>query len=295
MSVAIKLYQRTLSESQEDQEFLAVIPSFPKTGCLDDLRRKIEEDELTSNGNYLFVQADHTCGKEDEKTLTIEVLTCTTDDINIRQVDVQIKFVEEETEHTNNDDTVTAKEDHARHDAMSSSETEPSGTSWLNFKNPKPWEIKRIKIYTPEEISKARGMKSLYYNFWNKRAKALCSRAPNLSKQSICTKINEGWRYEQERILKEEAEVIHKTEHTPPDSLKAGTLNNNMSSIEEASAKLRAVTAKLGGQKPLHASRKDLLAEQARAKSKLKRAQESMRKNLKIKKSKIDAVVGNKD
>ena len=291
MSVAIKLYKRALLYSQE---FLVVIPSFPRTSSLHDLRREIENEELLSNGNYIFVHnAGHACGKEDEKTLTIEDLV--NDDANIlkdgRQVDVEIKFVDEETEDTSTEENVPE----AAGATSDSCETESStSASWQTFKYPKPWEVKNVKIYSPDEIIKSRGMKSSYCKFWNKRAKELCSQAPNLSKKSICTTMNEEWRLEQERILKEEAEVINKTEATPPNSLKAGTLKTNISAIEEASAKLRSISAKLGNRATPPSSRKDLLAEQARARSRLKRAQETMRKNLKVKKSKINAVVGEK-
>ena len=166
MSVAIKLYKRALPYSQE---FLAVIPSFPRTSSLHHLRREIENEELLSNGNYIFVHnAGHACGKEDKKTLTIEDLV--NDDANIegkilkegRQVDVEIKFVDEETEDTSKEENVLE----AAGATSDSCETESStSASWQTFKYPKPWEVKNVKIYSPDEIIKSRGMKSSYCKF----------------------------------------------------------------------------------------------------------------------------------
>lgn len=292
MSVAIKLYQRPLPDSL--QEFLAVIPSFPRSSSLSALRKKIDEEELI-NGSYVFVlhKADHS--KEEETVMTALVHA------KEQQVDLEIKFVaidedEKETveEEGQGEDDLQDADDAStsvRGNSRGESSEPSTSVSWQIFKSPKPWEVKNIKIYTPEEICKARGVKAAYCKFWNKRVKALCSYA--ISKQSICKKVNDEWRLEQETILKKEAEIIQKAGEPAPAGLKAGTLNNNIYTIAEASTQLKGLTARLQDKNSPPASRKVLLAEQARAKSKLKRAQETMRKNLKVKKSKIDAVVGN--
>lgn len=158
------------------------------------------------------------------------------------------------------------------------------------FKQQNSLEVKKIKIYTSEEIGQARGMRASYLKFWNKRAKALCTKAPNLSKKTIYAKINDEWRLEQEQILKREAEVLEKSVEAPV-SLKAGTLTKNMASINEATEEMRETTSKLREKSLSSSQRKELTAFQRRAQTKLKRAQDTMRKNLKVKKSKIDAVM----
>ncbi len=69
-----------------------------------------------------------------------------------------------------------------------------------------------------------------------------------------------------------------------PVSLKAGTLTKNMEAINEAAEEMRETTSKLREKSLSSSQRKELKAFQRRAQTKLKRAQDTMRKNLKVKK-----------
>ncbi len=296
-SVVIKLFE-TVSQSRV---FHAVIPSFPIKASLSDLRREIHEEDLL-DGKYVFVNDGKVCAKDTEGELTVEASSSHADGADENCEDerpinvVEVKFVNDSEEGKNtSDETPTSDEsseelEDTRKSELSSSRGTKREGAWQMFKLPNSLEVKQIKIYTSEEIGQARGMRASYLKFWNKRAKALCTKAPNLSKKTIYDKINDEWRLEQEQILKREAEVLEKSAEAPV-SLKAGTLTKNMEAINEATEEMRETTSKLRGKSLSSSQRKELTAFQRRAQTKLKRAQDTMRKNLKVKKSKIDAVM----
>ena len=291
-NVCIRIFE-TVSGSQE---FLAIIPSFAKTGTISNLRREISNGELLTKEEYVFVNNERAYEIKEEDDVTIDEFAT---DANIKDViSIEGKFVKEDETAT-----ATSDEDESLDDLETSRATstasEPSGSEnsktksafWQVFKYQNSWEMKNVKIYSTEEINKARGMRAAYFRFWNQRVKALCSQTPNISKRSLCQQINEEWRSEQHSILQQETEVLKKTTETPPASLKSGTLNANLLRMEEATKELEDTTDKLTNKTLSAKERNDYEAVQRRAKSNLKRAQESMRKNLKVKKCKIDAFV----
>lgn len=87
-------------------------------------------------------------------------------------------------------------------------------------------------------------MGASYLKFWNRRAKALVQRHLTFKEVNL-QKIDEDWRFEQEKILKEEADVLNKIVKTAPPSLKVGTLRKNMSAIDQACHELRNTKSKL--------------------------------------------------
>ena len=185
-SVVIKLFE-TVSQSRV---FRAVIPSFPINASLSDLRREIDEEELL-HGKFYFVNDGQMCAKDTEGELTVEALSSHADGADENCGDkrpiqvVEVKFVPEEGKNTSDenptsDESSEELEDTRESEPSSSRDTKSKG-AWKMFKQQNSLEIKKIKIYTSEEIGQARGMRASYLKFWNKRAKALCTKAPNLS------------------------------------------------------------------------------------------------------------------
>jgi hypothetical protein len=73
------------------------------------------------------------------------------------------------------------------------------------LRNPKPWEVKGIKIYS-QEVDTAVGYEKQRREFWNQEAKNL-SRSTNLSCEHIAKRINERWSNEKATILQNELDA----------------------------------------------------------------------------------------
>ncbi|CAB4027461.1 Hypothetical predicted protein [Paramuricea clavata] len=83
----------------------------------------------------------------------------------------------------------------------------PSRMTISSFlRNPKPWEVKGIKIYSQQEVDTAVGYEKQRREFWNQEAKNL-SRSTNLSREHIAKCINERWRKEKATILQNELDA----------------------------------------------------------------------------------------
>jgi multidrug resistance efflux pump len=112
---------------------------------------------------------------------------------------------------------------------------------------------------------------------------------PNASRKKISSQVDEEWRKEQNNILSAEAKIVEEIGGgKSPEGLKPGTLHKNMKAIDHARSTLEETEAKLANKAISAEEKQRLLANQKRARAQLKRAQESMRKNLNVKKQKID-------
>lgn len=151
---------------------------------------------------------DQVCAKDIERALTVEALWSYGADEDCedkQQMVVEVKFLNDrdESKNTSNknpmsDESSKESEDMRESELLHSYDTKSKGT-WQMFKHQNSLKVKKIKICTSEEIAKARGMRASYLKFWNKRAKALCTKTP---KKFVYAKQNEELRFEQEQILK---------------------------------------------------------------------------------------------
>lgn len=299
MSVSVKLF--------EGEEVVGVIPSFQETETLESLRKLIVEEDVIED-EFVFLW----CGKvsqfqegvlkvEDiggeimmvggKKVLRVEV------GIGMGQVesesdgeygggqDMEQKSTERTTRDGEREEQKIKQPQELKRKA-----TEVGGKVLAKeersfakaFHRQKPWELKQIKLYSEQQVVSSRGMRQEYFKFWNKRVKEFCLENPSYSKQRICAQINEQWRQKQQEILKTEADMKH-------NSKKPGTISNNMQRIEAANQELQALQNELGGAGLSQGKKERLLAEKQRLRSELKKAQETMRKNLKSGKSKKSA------
>lgn len=274
MYACIKLYT--------DDSIVAVIPRFELTNRLEDLRKKIDEDDLVEEP-YTFDRVS----QSGEKETNVEDVAI--DDENgggssDRQV-VKVFLKIEEHERAQS----TCKDSKEKATDIGEKKPNMDEEKWkAAFKPQKPWEVKMIKIYSEEEVKRARGMRSTYLKFWNKRVKEICRQTPSASKAKISSQVNNEWRKEQTTILKTEANILDTTGEKSPEGLKPGTLNNNMASINAASNELKEIEERLSEPTISSSEKKRLFANQKRAQSQMKRAQEVMRKNLKAKKHKAE-------
>ncbi len=224
---------------QNNSSVVAVIPAFELALNLKELRNRIYEDELLE-GQFAFTgityQEENEIAVEDvvivddkhgesssRKVVKIQVTTA--EECEVGEVDSRLHSQEKkETE-------CTAKA------PSSSNEVEEKWKAAFRYQS--PWEPKRIKIYSDDEVKKARGMRSEYLKFWNKRVKELCRQMPNASRKKISSQVDEEWRKEQNNILSAEAKIVEEIgSGKSPEGLKPGTLHKNMKAIDHARSTL---------------------------------------------------------
>ena len=168
--------------------------------------------------------------------------------------------------------------------------------SSLNFlRSPTSWEIRGVKVYTEEEIAKAKGMEKKRQLYWNDQAKKLCKDTTK-SKGQIAKSIDMAWRQHQSTLLlKEEALVsqMKSTANTDPEifgkrKCKPGTIQKNADRIRQHTIALDEVNTELGAspinifQGPNAAKKRKMLVDRKKYHlTELKKAQDAMRKNVK--------------
>ena len=152
------------------------------------------------------------------------------------------------------------------------------------LRNPKPWEVKGIKIYSQQEVDTAVGYEKQRREFWNQEAKNL-SRSTNLSREHIAKCINERWRKEKATILQNEldAKLASGVHQATPNTKK--TVCKNWERVKELRDEITDVEENMARMEKGKNTDSGLLSRLKQKKSclmsKLKKAQDCMRKNLK--------------
>ena len=289
MYACIKLYM--------NDKVVGVIPRFELTDLLVSLRQQIDEDELVEVPfSFLrIIPETENVNISSEEVVKVEDIAIEDENggsSNKHVVKVQLNLHELLPGSPNpSSNEVQIKSNEVAGKVIDKTQKTAEEDVWkVAFRFQRPWEVKMIKIYSEEEISRARGMRSTYLKFWNKRVKEVCRKSPSASKKTVCNIVNKEWREEQKAILETEKAILDTSGANSPVGLKPGTLNNNMATINDVSQELKEIEEMLS--EPKISKNKEkvqrLIARQQRARSQMKRAQEVMRKNLKAKKAKTD-------
>lgn len=169
-----------------------------------------------------------------------------------------------------------------------------SNTPSSFLRSPKAWEIRGVKIYTQNEIETAKGMEKKRREFWNQTAKKLCNETKK-SKCNVVKAIEIAWREHQATLLLEENNLLSRIQEDVGRNIavpnqrkcKPGTIQKNANRIRQNKIELDKVNDKIVGTEcssgigkkrklnELQDRKKYLLAE-------MKKAQDVMRKNLKV-------------
>lgn len=208
---------------------------------------------------------------------------------------------------TNTDDGRSSPSTSFANTPNSSNEDSPKDTEtkkhWRSCSNsaaflrsPSSWEVRGVKIYSLEEVEAAKGMEKKRRVFWNNMAKKLCKETTK-PKQIIGKTINEEWRKEQGNLLLAEQDLLLATETETNvlscRKLKPRTIGNNAQRIRNKQEELDKINARIDkAKKQLPGQKRKIeLDELERTKkfflSDMKKAQDAMRKNLKVKMSTV--------
>lgn len=271
---------------------VAVIPKFELSKSTEELRNRINDDQLVE-GQFSFVAVPN---KPDENNTKVEDIvsddeceeSCESESSNRRVVIVKLLTTDESNGDNNwpQGETLHGTAGDIAPNVSASRQT-PEKNEWkTHFHYQFSHQIKGLKMYTDQQIKKARGMRSDYFKFWNERVKELCREMPGASRKKIIRQIEEDWRKKQSAILNTEAAFFEKNHcGKKPDGLKPGTLNKNLQAIQHEQRELLHIEEQLQKKGNSAVVKKRLIANKQRARSQLKRAQETMRKNLNKKKT----------
>jgi hypothetical protein len=175
----------------------------------------------------------------------------------------------------------------------------------LQLRSPTTTEIRSLKIYTDIEIKQGKGQDQAYKIFWNERVRKMAKNR-NISKKEIYKRTNEEWRLHRSKLLvkdhtgKEELVTpndndMQKAEDRPKaKKMKAATVPSNISRVKIASARIENLQAEVNLKTEVlkktvdSIARKDILTALSQlqtcldaASAELRRAQDTLRKNLK--------------
>ena len=182
----------------------------------------------------------------------------------------------------------------------------------FQLRSPTTCEFRNLKIYTDAEIKKGRGQEQAYRTFWNEKVKKMAKNR-QISNKEIYKRANDEWRHHRSKVLVKDSidmeEIVkstytekredEETEDGPQaKKLKAGTVPSNISRVKAASASLESLLAELNRKteelkktfdpilkKEIQTELSQLQMSLDSSKSEMRKAQETLRKNLKTKKS----------
>ena len=184
----------------------------------------------------------------------------------------------------------------------------------LTLKSPTTADLRGLKIYTEDEIKKGKGSQAMYRQFWNKKIKEFAKNRA-LSNDEICKRVNEEWRFHKTTLLVKESKDVdevmsqclksvggNNTQDGPKaKKMKAKTLPSNVSRMNAAVQQAEDLTVQITlKNKELQnavnpASAGEIKSELSRlqasldsTKSEIRKAQDTMRKNLQTKQSEIN-------
>lgn len=297
----------------KDGENIGVLPCFDEQDILTNLRDEICEDFDLSNFSFSFEESLLDC--DQESLLKVESISEKRSDVSEAEGCLVIKIISfappsepkqsassllssESSTTKNNDDSS------APSTSFASSSTNHAGTRkpWKSFskpatflRSPSSWELRGVKIYSLEEIEVAKGIEKKRRVFWNDMAKKMCKETTK-PKQIIGKTINDEWRKHQANLLLEEQDLLsaateaeNKGGNIPCGrKLKSGTIGKNAQRIRNNQDELAKITAQIDKVKKQEPGqkRKIELNELERTKkfciSDMKKAQDVMRKNLKV-------------
>ena len=293
-----------------------ILPHFIESKTLRDLRTQLTQDGFVPANNYQFIFGGVLVFTAQENILSVKAVatqeSTTSDGRNILRVQTSYIPMNKPNEQIAVGSTkgelgqpkseplkAAQSEGHLTESACigeCESRKEPSNEaditpkqrlrSYPILRSPKPWEVRGIKIYSLSEIESATGYEKPRREHWNKEAESLCC-STNLSRSEVVQKINESWRKEKRRILEHKLENISSgKEAGPSKSLKKSTLENNMERIRHIESELSAIEEEISKSKykiesPTNQSTiKRLQSRKSYLYSQMKKAEDSMRKNL---------------
>lgn len=188
---------------------------------------------------------------------------------------------------------------------------QPKPTKMLKLQSPTTAEVRNLKMFTATEIENGRGKEPEYRKFWNKKVQDL-SKNRNISNKEIYKRVNESWQLHRCKLLQvetrdvqtksKEIENMRECEATGSheSKMKKTTLTKNVLGVREASEAIKSLAAEVTclseSLKRSHDAleknkfQNDLKHAKTRldaSRSELRKAQDTLRKNLGVKKSEL--------
>lgn len=267
----------------KENDTIGVIPAFKRETVLSDLRLDIEEDFDCKD--FIFLQDGMPLDVSQEILTNID---------SVKEEAFGLSIIKISSPPLPESTIVVQTS------AMTSQPTEfaegcqVSSDSFL--RRPSSWEVRGIKIYSEDEIVRSNGFEKKRREFWNNMAKTLCKETQK-SRAVIAKEINEAWRDYKTSLLLAEEKILSETDTlgtSTKETMKPGTLVKNADRIRHNKNVLDATNVEIEDIRrsqdkgPQRKRKLEMLEEKKRFyQSDMKKAQDSMRKNLNVKLSDV--------
>lgn len=286
----------------EDNEALGIIPAFDTELSLTNLRREIEDDFEINEFDFKQNETGQQINIQEEAVIKVVSIMqiATTNEVPIINITKRLpnpfksscKGNHLSTTNTSKKSTCTT-ETVSVSPGVASFQNVSTNTNFL--RSPTSWEIRGVKVYTEEEIARAKGMERKRRLFWNAEAKKLCKDTTK-PKGQITKTIDVAWRKHQSTLLLEEEALLSQiksttnidTEMFGKRKCKPGTIKKNADRIRQHTIALDDVNTQLSAnpidiiQEPDKSKKRKMLVDRKKYHlTELKKAQDAMRKNLK--------------
>ena len=175
-------------EIMENYEALGIIPAFDTELSLTNLRREIEDDFEINDFDFKQNETGQQTNTQEEAVIKVVSIMQipTTNEVPIINITKRLPNpfksscinITKRLPNPFKSTTNTSKKSTCTTETVSVS---PGVASFQNvstntnfLRSPTSWEMRGVKVYTEEEIARAKGMERKHRLFWNAEAKKLC-------------------------------------------------------------------------------------------------------------------------
>ena len=292
---------------------VAILFDVEPTIFLRELRSVISNQvaDIISSNDYRFQHQGVELTRSQENSVSLRTIALTSDDKSFFMIQLSFCKPGAEGVYNHHDHGSCANKTVpklAEKSAASTSEAELSTTKVLQLRRLTDVELRNIKIYSNSDIEKGKGSEKEYRRFWNEKVKQL-AKDRSISKNEIYKQVNESWKLKRCSLLEAEAQSVQELEKIiaekvddwqAPSTMKKATISKNIQRVRgaiESSQSLRETVTSLSqslkrdqnsvNRAEIERNVKKAKTSLASSLSELRKAQDTLRKNLCIKKSQL--------
>ena len=288
-----------LIDVEHPEKAVAILFNVEPDILLSEMRNVISNQvaDIISSNDYRFQHHKVQLSRSQESSVILRNITLPSNDKSFWMV--HVSFCNPGTEYVNHryrsktDKTVpksAASAETSLVSSLSTSETEVTSTSnVLQLRRLSDVELRNIKIYSNADIEKGKGSEKEYRRFWNEEVRKM-AKDTSIGKKEMYKQVNECWKLKRCSLLEAEA----------PKTMKKATISKNIERVREATESTKSLRETVGSMSQTLKRNTDLVnrAEVERnvkrtktslisSMSELRKAQDTLRKNLGAKKSQL--------
>ena len=307
-----------LIDVEHPEKAVAILFDVEPDILLSEMRNVISNQvaDIISSNDYRFQHHEVELSRSQESSVILRNIALPSNDKSFWMV--HVSFCNPGTEYVNHrdrsktDKTVpksAASAETSLVSSLSTSETEVTSTSnVLQLRRLSDVELRNIKIYSNADIKKGKGSEKEYRRFWNEEVRKM-AKDTSIGKKEMYKQVNERWKLKRCSLLEAETKNVQELEKSiaekaddwqAPKTMKKATISKNIERVREATESTQSLRETVGSmsqtlkRNPDLVNRAEVERNVKRAKtslissmSELRKAQDTLRKNLGAKKSQL--------